>query len=428
MAVSNQEFLVTNVPDVDSLKPKILSYRQQGPVLDKWLEKRIEKILPAVMKKAEIDCWIICNSEYNEDPVYWTITPFSQITARRLTILIYYLNKDGEVERYSVTRYPVAQYTQKWPDTSISQFDTLAAFLKELNPEKIGLNMSEDFAYADGLSATHYNDMMRVFDEDLKKKVVSAENIAVGWLETRSEEEMAAYNDIVGIAHTMIANAYSNKVIHPGVTTADDVKYWMMEKTVELGLEPWFDYEVSITRNFEQHLAGDEVILPGDMLHCDVGFRYLNLCTDTQEICYILKDDELDVPEDLKKAMKVTNRLQDIVIEQFEVGKTGNQILLGALKQAKEEGINATIYTHPLGFHGHAAGPTIGLWDMQGGVPGAGDYPLHDNTAYSLELNAKVFAPSIGKEVRMAMETDILYKGGKVFFLGGRQTEFHLVK
>ena len=428
MAISNQEFLVTSVPDIDSLKPKILSYRQQGPVLDKWLEKRIQTVLPEVMKNAGIDCWVIANNEYNEDPVYWTLSPFSWITARRLTIIIFYLNKEGKIERYSVTRYPVDKYVQKWTDTSISQMDTLAALLKELNPDKIGLNMSKDFAYADGLSATLYNDMMAAFDDGLKNKVVSAENVAVGWLETRCEEEMAAYNDIVGIAHTMIAQAFSNKVIHPGVTSADDVKYWMLEKTIELGLEPWFSYSVSIIRNGNQYFEGDEIILPGDMLHCDVGFRYLNLCTDTQELCYILKDDEFDVPEDLKKAMAVTNRLQDIVIEHFKTGSTGNEILLSSLAQAKEEGINACIYTHPLGFHGHAAGPTIGLWDMQGGVPGSGDYPLHDNTAYSLELNSKSFSTTFNTEVRIAMETDILYKGGKVFFLAGRQTQFHLVK
>ena len=428
MAVSNQEFLVTGVPGVDSLKPKILKWRRQEKLLDKWLVKRLETILPQVMKRSGIDCWIICNKEYNEDPVYWTISPFSRITARRLTILIYYQNKDGIVERYSVTRYPVDNYIQKWTDTSITQMDTLAAFLKELNPEKIGLDISDTFAFADGLSHNLYRKMTASFDDELKEKIVSAEKIVVGWLETRSEEEMAAYNDIVGIAHAMIAEAYSNKVIHPGVTTADDVKYWMMEKTVELGLEPWFDYSVSITRNGTQHFEGDEVIIPGDMLHCDVGFRYLNLCTDTQALCYILKDDELDAPEDLKAAMKVTNRLQDIVAEHFVTGKTGNEILLESLAQAKEEGIKATIYTHPLGFHGHAAGPTIGLWDMQGGVPGDGDYPLHDNTAYSLELNARVYVDTYKAEVRMPLETDILYKNGKVYFLAGRQTEFHLVK
>ncbi|MBR0474511.1 MAG: M24 family metallopeptidase [Erysipelotrichaceae bacterium] len=428
MAISNQEKLVSEIPSVDSLKSKILNYRQREKFLDKWLNIRMSTILPALMKRTEIDCWIICNEEYNEDPVYWTLTPFSWITARRLTIMIYYLNEEGNVEKYSITRYPIEGYQQKWTNTDISQMDTLAAFLKELNPEKIGFNMSKDFAYADGLSHTLYQAMYDAFDDELRGKIVSAEKLAVGWLETRSEEEMAAYNDIVQIAHTMIAEAYSNKVIHPGVTTADDVKYWMMQKTVDLGLEPWFDYEVSITRFGGKHYEGDEIIMPGDMLHCDIGFRYLNLCTDTQELCYILKMDEDDVPEDLKKAMAVTNRLQDITKGEFITGRTGNEILRNSLQKAKSEGINATIYTHPLGFHGHAAGPTIGLWDKQGGVEGSGDYPLYDNTAYSLELNAKVYVESMGGEIPIAMETDILYKGGKVYYLAGRQTEFHKVK
>ena len=428
MAISQQEHLISEVPSVDSLKSKILTYRQQEKLLDRWLNIRMETILPMVMKRSEIDCWIICNNEYNEDPVYWTITPFSWITARRLTIVIYYLNGEDKVERYSITRYPIEGYVQKWLDTDISQMDTLASFLKELNPEKIGLNMSEDFAFADGLSHTLYQDMYDAFDDELRSKICSAENIAVGWLETRCEEEMVAYNDIIQIAHTMIAEAYSNKVIHPGVTTADDVKYWMMQKTIELGFQPWFDYEVSITRQGGRHFEGDEIIMPGDMLHCDVGFRYLNLCTDTQELCYILRMDEDDVPEDLKKAMAVTNRLQDITKGEFITGRTGNEILLKSLEKARAEGIKATIYTHPLGFHGHAAGPTIGLWDKQGGVEGSGDYPLYENTAYSLELNARVYVESMGAEIPMSMESDILYKGGKVYYMGGRQTEFHVVK
>lgn len=428
MAISKQEHLVSEIPSVDSLKSKILSYRQQEKLLDKWLNIRMETILPMVMKRSSIDCWIICNNEYNEDPVYWTITPFSWITARRLTIVIYYLNKEDKVDRYSITRYPIEGYTQKWTNTDISQMDTLASFLKELNPDKIGLNVSKNFAFADGLSHTLYQDMYDAFDDELRSKICSAENVAVGWLETRCEEEMVAYNDIIQIAHTMIAEAYSNKVIHPGVTTADDVKYWMMQKTIELGLKPWFDYEVSITRHGGRHFEGDEIIMPGDMLHCDVGFRYLNLCTDTQELCYILRMDEDEVPEDLQKAMAVTNRLQDITKGEFVTGRTGNEILLKSLEKAKAEGIKATIYTHPLGFHGHAAGPTIGLWDKQGGVEGGGDYPLYDNTAYSLELNARVYVESMGAEIPISMESDILYRDGKVYYMGGRQTKFHTVK
>ena len=448
MPISNQEFLVSQVPSMDELRPKIKNYREQEEILDKWLKIRLDTVLPEIMKRSGIDCWVICNQEYNEDPVYWTLSPVSQITARRLTILVFYQRKDGTIERYCIT-HPIGVITdyfkQMWTNPKgqnwggrypedvryikeETQWECMARVLKDLNPDKIGLNMSETFAYADGLSHTLYQKIMQHLDPQQQKKVVSAEKIAVGWLETRCEEEMVAYNGIVQIAHTMIAEAYSNKVIHPGVTTANDVKYWMMQKAVDFGFWPWFDYSVSIIRPNNARVDGDTVIMPGDMLHCDVGFRYLNLCTDTQELCYILKDDELDAPEDLKAAMKVTNRLQDITIGEFKTGRTGNQILKSSLEKAKKEGIKATIYTHPLGFHGHAAGPVIGLWDKQQGVEGDGDYPLYDNTAYSLELNAKVYVESFKAELQMSMETDILYKDGKVHFLAGRQTEFHLVK
>ncbi len=448
MPISNQEFLVSQIPSVDELRPKIKNYREQEQILDKWLQIRLDSVLPKVMKRAEIDCWVICNQEYNEDPVYWTLTPVSQITARRLTILVFYQRQDGTVERYCIT-HPIGVITdyfkQMWTNPKgqnwagrykeeeryfkeETQWECLGRVLRDLNPDKIGLNISETFAYADGLSHTLYEKIMQHLSPEQQKKVVSAENIAVGWLETRCEEEMAAYNGIVQIAHTMIAEAYSNKVIHPGVTTAEDVKYWMMQKSVDLGFWPWFDYEVSIIRPGNVRPPKDSAILPGDMLHCDVGFRYLNLCTDTQELCYILKDDELEAPKDLREAMKVTNRLQEITAEQFVEGRTGNEILKAALEKAAAEGIKATIYTHPLGFHGHAAGPVIGLWDKQQGVEGDGDYPLYDNTAYSLELNARVYVESFGAELSMSMESDILFKNGKVYYLGGRQTEFHLVK
>ena len=449
MGISNQEFLVKDVPSVDELKPKIKAWREQEKILDQWLVKRLDTVLPVVMKRAGIDCWVVCNNEYNEDPVYWTLTPVSQITARRLTILVFHLKDDGTVERFCLTHpIPIITdfYQQKWTNpkgqnwntsrlygenrypVEETQMECLARVLKEINPEHIGLDISDTFAYADGLSHSLYQRITAELDEEQKSKIVSAENVAVGWLETRCEEEMAAYDDIVQIAHTMIAEAFSNKVIHPGVTTADDVKYWMMEKTVELGFTPWFDYDVSITRYGNQHYEGDVVILPGDMLHCDVGFRYLNLCTDTQELCYILKRDELDAPQDLKDALRTANRLQEITAGEFVEGRTGNEILAASLAKAKEEGIEPCIYTHPLGFHGHAAGPTIGLWDKQGGVPGSGDYPLYNNTAYSLELNAKVQVDSFGAKLQMAIESDILFKDGKVYYLAGRQENFHLVK
>lgn len=441
--ISREDYLVKEVSHLDDLNEKILSYRDRERVVDNWLRIRYKEVLPMVMKRSGIDCWIVACDEYNEDPMIKSLTPMAMMNARRTTILLFVL-KDDEVKRYSITRPHVGLdefYTAAWinqkdsmwcedPSKAETQFECLARLIKENNVSKIGLNMSRDFAFADGLSKTMYDEIVKCFDEDMKAKIVSAYEICVGWLETRTKEEMEAYNGIMQIAHAMIDEAFSSKVIIPGVTTNLDVKYWMMDKVIRMGLEPWFDFEVSIIREGVGQFEHEDVIRQGDMLHCDVGFNYLGLCTDTQENAYILKYGEDDAPECLKKALKDVNTFQDITVSYFKEGRTGNEILALALKEAKEKGLNACLYSHPIGYNGHAAGPTIGLFDKQQGVKGKnGSYPMYNNTAYSLELNCGFKLEEWGNtEFILGLETDVLFTNDKVYYLAGRQENFHLVR
>ncbi|MBR3693700.1 MAG: aminopeptidase P family protein [Erysipelotrichales bacterium] len=453
MGVSNEAFLM-NIPSTEELKKKILPYRQREEILDTWLVKRLDTVLPRVMKRSGVDCWVVACNEYNEDPVLASLTPCAMMTARRLTILLFHLTKEGTVKRYALTRPNVGLddfYESVWTNPKganwqdkgelmpfgkeqenktpcETQMECLHRMLKQCDPEKIGLNISSTFAFADGLSHSLYTEIMAALDEEQKAKIVSAENVCVGWLETRIQEEMDAYTGIMQIAHTLIAEAFSSKVVIPGVTTNDDVKYYMLQRVLELGLEPWFDFEVSVRRAQVGAVSGTTVIIPGDILHCDVGLKYLNLCTDTQENAYVLKRDEIDAPEELKRVMACVNRLQDITISYFKEGRSGNEILALAREQAISEGIVPCIYTHPIGFHGHAAGPTIGLWDMQGGVPGRGDYLMYNDTAYSLELNCKCEVPSWGVTLTFGAETDVLFTNDKTYYIAGRQDHFHLIK
>lgn len=454
MSVSDVHHLMSDRVHAMDLKTKILPYRQQEAVRNGWLKKRLQTVLPKVMKRCGIDLWVVCCKEYNEDPVLTTLVPCAMMTARRTTILVYHLQKDGSVRPMAITRpgvglegYYEAMWTNpkgyNWddsksvmPDGAVvdkksapeTQWECLNRVITECNPEKIGINISDTFAFADGLSHGLYEQMMDCFSQENKAKVCSAEHVCLGWLETRTEEEIAAYNGIVQIAHSIIDEAFSSRVVVPGVTTNFDVKYFMMQQTIDLGLQPWFDFEVSIRRANVGEINDEAVIMPGDMLHCDVGVRYLNLCTDTQENAYILKLGETDAPDYLKAAMKQANRLQDITISHFKEGLTGNEVLAASRKQAIEEGIDPCIYTHPIGYHGHGAGPTIGLWDMQGGVPVQGDYPLYNDTCYSLELNCKVNIKEWNVEIAFGAETDVMFTGDKVYYLAGRQDEFHLVK
>lgn len=455
MSVSNVHDIVREPLAMADMKAKIYPYRDQEKIRNNWLKKRLETVLPRVMKRAGIDLWVVACNEYNEDPVFTTLVPMSMPTARRLTILVYHLQKDGTVRPMSLTQpgvgldgYYEAVWTnpkgQNWdtaseimPDNTgkitkqtppETQWECLNRVISECAPEKVGINISNTFAFSDGLSHSLYQAMMDNLSEENKKKIVSAEKVCVGWLETRTEEEMAAYNAIMQIAHAMVDEAFSSRVIVPGVTTNYDVKYYMIHQTIKLGLQPWFNYEVSVRRKDVGEITDETVIMPGDLLHCDVGFRYLGLCTDTQENCYILRNGETDAPEFLKEAMRQVNRLQDITVSYFKEGRTGNEVLALARKQALEEGLEPCIYAHPIGYHGHGAGPTIGLWDMQGGVPGRGDYQLYNDTAYSLELNVGYDIKEWNIHIALGAETDILFTDDEVYYLAGRQDHYHLVK
>jgi Xaa-Pro aminopeptidase len=248
---------------------------------------------------------------------------------------------------------------------------------------------------------------------------------------------MVIYQQICKISHEIIAEAFSDKVIQPGVTTTDDVVWWMRQKVTDLGLETWFHPTVDVQRydpeNFD-HLRTfskrpeKQVILPGDLLHCDFGITYLRLNTDQQQHAYILKPGETKIPDYLVKAFAQGNRLQECLTENFKAGKTGNEILADALTQSKKEGINGTIYTHPIGNHGHAAGPTIGMWDNQGKTIGPGDYPLNPNTAYSIELNAAVQITEWKKTVRIMLEEDGFFdEKGNFRYINGRQKEIYMI-
>jgi Xaa-Pro aminopeptidase len=251
----------------------------------------------------------------------------------------------------------------------------------------------------------------------------------VGWLERRLPEEIEVYHHIAAIAHAIIAEAFSPAVITPGITTTAEVEWWMWEKIRALGQTTWFNPSVSIQRPAASPYKDSPVIHRGDLLHCDFGIDYLKLKTDTQQQAYVLQAGETEAPRGLRDAMAQGNRLQDILLGEMKEGRTGNEILAAALKRAKDEGLKPSIYTHPLGFHGHAAGPTIGLWDRQGGVPGAGDYPLYYDTVHSIELNVRAaVAEWGGQDVQIALEQDAAVTGAGPVFLDRRQTELILIK
>ena len=418
--------------------PQILSERDRGAVVDEILEDRLDHLLPELMERSGIDMWILISREYNEDPVMKTILPSTWLSARRRTIMVFH-NTDAGIDKIAIARYSVGKLLKGQWDVDVfpDQWEALMNIIKEKNPASIGLNYSQNFALADGLVRTEYDEFMSHLPESYHDRVQSAEKLAIAWLETRSEKELAIYPMIARMGHLILREGLSEKAIHPGITTTDDVVWWLRDRVTELGLNTWFHPSVSVQRadmgnneflrSFSKR-PDQDIIQHGDLLHVDFGITYLRLNTDQQEHFYVLKPNETEAPKGLVDAFANGNRVQDILTSHFVAGKSGNEILKASLDQAKAEGLNASIYTHPIGLHGHAAGPTIGMWDQQGGVKGKGDYPLFKNTAYSIELFAATeVAEWNGKLVRIMLEQDGVFTGDSFYYLDGRQKELHLI-
>ena len=411
--------------------PAVLGLKDQARVVDGWLKVRLDTVLPELMRREKLDMWLVVCEEYNEDPVYLTLVPFEDLSARRLSMLVFYDRGEGEgIEKFTVGRYGIGDlYKSVWdPAKEPDQWQRLVQVIKDRQPKRIGIDESETFAFGDGLTATLKERLIRVLGKEYESRLQSAERLAVGWLERRIPEELETYPHVVAIAHAIIAQAFSRDVITPGATTAEDVSWWMRERIRGLGLAAWFHPDISIQRPKASPYKGD-VIHRGDLLHCDMGITYLRLNTDTQQHAYVLKEGEVDAPQGLKDALAQGNKLQDILLSEFREGRTGNEVLSAALAKAKSDGLKPSIYTHPLGVHGHAAGTVIGLWDKQEGVPGLGDFPLFHDTCWSIELNVQASVPEWGnQEISIALEQDAVFTKAKSYFLDKRQTRFHVIR
>jgi Xaa-Pro aminopeptidase len=415
----------------------ILPLRERAEVINEWLRWRLDNIIPKLMRREGIDMWLIINREYNEDPVYMTMVPEPTMYARRTSILMFVdRGEEKGVERLSGSYYGMrGWYEGTWTDKSRKQFESLAEVIRGIDPKKIGIDVSPTWRFGDGLTATLKEKLEAALGPGLSSRFVSAENLCVGWLETRSPMEIGVYRHICGIAHDIIREFFSNRIITPGITTTQDVVWWIRQKILDLGLETWFQPSISIQRHealAQKYKDNPRVIQRGDLVHCDVGIRYLRLCTDMQWQAYVCHAWEDDAPEGIKEALRRANEVGRIFLGEFKEGRSGGEIKDLTMRKATEAGLRPLLYSHPLGFHGHAAGPPMDARPVTSapeGIEANMRYPLYPATAYAIEFSATTSVPEWdGQDVRIGFEEDALFVDGIARFIDGYQKKLLLIK
>jgi Xaa-Pro aminopeptidase len=409
-----------------------------------WLRVRLERNLPAVMRKHGVQMWIVACREYAEDPAFFSLVSPTVFAARRTTIYVFFDRGPGQaIERlalggdsngglYEVYRDPDVANREIYGD---NQWRLLRKLVDRRNPSNIALDISPTHAFSDGLTVGMHDKIVAALGPEYKSRIVPAEDLALEYQELRIPEMLPTYRQMMEIVHSLISRAFSNEVITPGKTTDADVVWWLRQEVNNAGLGTWFQPSVTVQR--KGLTAGSPiqqkegvVIERGDVLHTDFGITALRLNTDTQHMGYVLRPGETDAPAGIREALKNTNRLQDLTLERMHPGRTGNEVLADVLHAMREAKIDGTVYTHPIGDHGHGAGPLIGLWDLQTGVPGRGDVRLLPGTWFSIELGAKTPVPEWdGQDLEVALEEDaVLDENGKMSWVLKRQSEYHLVK
>lgn len=430
--------------------------RDQAKMQQAWLQKRLDTFLPALMRKHGVDFWVVPMREYNEDPVFSSITAPETMAARRRTIYAFF-------DKCAATGAPVAadcverialggttqggvftarrsmkavgsgavggRQAELWGD---EQWQALKQLIEEKNPRVIGIDRSRVFAFSDGLSSGELAGMSEAVGDKWTARFRDAEGLPLELIASRLPEEEAFFTKMTELVWQMTATMFSGKVIVPGKTRTSDLVWWWRQRVNDQGLGTWFQPSIEVQRKGvgADRLGDDPVIQRGDVLHCDVGITVARLNTDTQHMGYVLLPGETDAPAGLKQALANSNAMQDFAMEELRPGRTGNEALKSVLERMKARGIDGTMYSHPIGMNGHGAGPIVGLWDYQDGVPGRGDAKVVPSMWFSIELQATTPVPEWGGQpVRMAQEEDmIIGADGRARWALRRQDKLLLVR
>lgn len=418
----------------DRVPPTVLPMRQRATVIRSMLAKRLEAILPQAMREAGMDMWLIICQEDNPDPVYSTLIPMDTWSPILQILVLFDRGPDAGVERINISGTQT-HGLYDWPyrgQLPEEQWPLLRRLVEERNPQRIGINTGAVQWAAGGLTHNLYQQLIAALPAGYAERLVSAELAATRWLASLTDEEVVLYEHVVAVGHAVLAECFSRAAITPGVTTTDDLVWHYWQRCADLGLEVAFNPFFNIVRSQADralHGEDDRTIRPGDCVHSDVGLRYLRLNTDHQQWAYVLRPGEQDAPEGLRWLMAEANRLQDVFMAEFRLGRTGNELLASILERARMAGIpNPRVYSHSLGLYLHEPGPLIGLPWEQVRCPGRGDVELRDNNAFTMELSVQGPVPEWGgQEVRMGVEEDVVFAGGVCRPIHGRQVRFHLV-
>ena len=418
--------------------PRLLSLREQQAERERWLQKRLDRLLLPMMRRHKVSMWVVVTEEFHPDPVAEYVAPPIPYVGRR-DFLIFSDRGGDRLERLALVRYPeehLRRFFEIHNPPGRETAATLRRLVEERDPSTIALNTGGSRGVTGGLTADAHRFLSETLGEKYSRRFVPAAPLIVEYMDTRLPEELEHYRTAVAVTDILTRRAFSDEVITPGRTTVGDVRFWLLQRVNDLGLSVWFQPDLRVQRRrvetgtTQQFLSVAEegmIIERGDLIHVDFGLNYMGLSTDWQKHAYVLRPGERDAPDGLKRALANTTRLQDAVFRHARPGRAGSEVYAAAMADMKQAGIEAMIYSHSVGNQGHALGASI---DFRGPALAGDDAPLLREGSYtSIELNTTTpVAEWGGQKVTVMLEDDAYLTARGFEWFRPRQTEFYLIR
>ncbi|KAG6910947.1 hypothetical protein DXG01_006001 [Tephrocybe rancida] len=405
---------------------RLPSLREAAAIQDAWRNERVSRI-PSLLKKYNLDAWLISQREHAEDPIWWSIKNFTDYDAHRRTVILFHTNES------SLQGQPNPMI---WVDNTGSVWPELKNTLELYKPRRIAVNVHRDIALGAGLHVGELLVLGEQLGERWTSRTVNEPMLAVEYVATRVDGHLPYYRKMQEIIWALIEEGFSHTAVEPGKTTTEDLEWWFREKMQTLNVTTWNQPSISVIIE-DPTTPGwkgtRSIIQEGDLLHIDFGITAMGMNTDTQHMAYVLRTDgpepEFDAPESLKEGLRKSNRMQEVVLENMRAGLTGNEVLRKCMNQIESEGIEGHFYSHPIGDWGHDGGAVIGFVNLPAEVPVLGELTILPNTFYSIELHAYHFVPEMNQTLKFRQEEDARWvaETGKWEFVRGRQEKFHLI-
>jgi Xaa-Pro dipeptidase len=431
--------LIGGVLPADTTVPALLPWADQLTVREGWLTQRHAALLP-MMRRHNIGMWIVVNEEFHDDPLSQYVAPPRPYTGNR-DVFVFIDGGAQGLKKYAITGYTEENLARFFdaPNTEPRPAGpTLRALYDQWKPATIGLGINGRRGQTRSLGYDAYQFIADAVGADGAAKFVSASDLIEEYLDTRLPDEMEHYRTAVAVTEAIVKRALSPAVITPGTTTVGDVRRALYNALWSAGVRTWFQPDLRVqrasgdiatSRGFLAVAPEATVILPGDLVHIDFGISYMGFDTDWQKMAYVLRPGETDAPAGLRQALANTNTLQDaVMLRHARPGLTGGTVFRATMAEMKERGIEAMVYSHPIGTQGHGLGAGIDFRAANRSDTTALNSRLRLGSYISIELNtATPVAEWGGKKVFVMMEDDAYLTAQGFRFFRPRQEAFYLI-